>query len=159
MLAPRQSLWQRAKARNVNFFTLYSGQFTFSSQLLTLNYLLYLMQEAWLSLYCQVLWDSIADGRRSIAGDPCIGILRGKLDESYFSESWKYTSIFRNNLRHEKCTVLGKGRSYCNRVHTQPGYCSSQLQARENLGVFQISLNLISTVASISVCSGGLVHH
>ena len=45
------------------------------------------MQEAWLSLYCQVLWDSIADGRRSIAGDPCIGILRGTLDESYFSES------------------------------------------------------------------------
>ena len=34
------SLWRRANARNVNFFTLYGGQFTFSIQLLTLNYLL-----------------------------------------------------------------------------------------------------------------------
>ena len=33
-----QSLWRRANARNVSFFTLYSGQFTFSTQLLTLNY-------------------------------------------------------------------------------------------------------------------------
>ena len=47
----------------------------------------YLLQEAWLSLYCQVLWDSIAEGRRSIAGDTCFGIVQGKLDESYFSES------------------------------------------------------------------------
>ena len=36
-----QSLWRRANARNVSFFTLYGGQFTFSTQLLTLNYLLY----------------------------------------------------------------------------------------------------------------------
>ena len=36
-----QSLWRRANARNVSFFTLYGGQFTFSTHLLTLNYLLY----------------------------------------------------------------------------------------------------------------------
>ena len=36
-----QSLWQRANARNVSLLTLYGGQFTFSTQLLTLNYLLY----------------------------------------------------------------------------------------------------------------------
>ena len=36
-----QSLWRRANARNVSFFILYGGQFTFSTQLLTLNYLLY----------------------------------------------------------------------------------------------------------------------
>ena len=36
-LALRQS--DRANARNVSFFTLYGGQFTFSTQLLTLNYL------------------------------------------------------------------------------------------------------------------------
>ena len=35
------SLWRWANARNVSFFTLYSGQFTFSTQLLTLNYFLY----------------------------------------------------------------------------------------------------------------------
>ena len=35
-----QSLWRRANARNVSFFTLYGGQFTFSTQLFTLNYLL-----------------------------------------------------------------------------------------------------------------------
>ena len=35
------SLWRRANARNVSFFTLYGGQFTFSTQLLTLNDLLY----------------------------------------------------------------------------------------------------------------------
>ena len=35
-----QSLWRRADAQNVNFFTLYGGQFTFSAQLLTLNYLI-----------------------------------------------------------------------------------------------------------------------
>ena len=33
-----QSLWRRANARKVSFFTLYGGQFTFSTQLLTLNY-------------------------------------------------------------------------------------------------------------------------
>ena len=36
-----QSLRRRANARNVSFFTLYGGLFTFSTQLLTLNYLLY----------------------------------------------------------------------------------------------------------------------
>ena len=36
-----QSLWRRVDARNVSFFTLYGGQSTFSTQLLTLNYLLY----------------------------------------------------------------------------------------------------------------------
>ena len=36
-----QSFWRRANARKVSFFTLYGGQFTFSTQLLTLNYLLY----------------------------------------------------------------------------------------------------------------------
>ena len=35
------SLWRRANARNVSFFTLYGDQFTFSTQLLTLNDLLY----------------------------------------------------------------------------------------------------------------------
>ena len=34
-----QSLWRRANARNVSFFTLYGSQFTFSTQSLTLNYL------------------------------------------------------------------------------------------------------------------------
>ena len=34
---PFQSLWRRANARNVSFFTLYGGQFTFSTQLLTLT--------------------------------------------------------------------------------------------------------------------------
>ena len=33
-----QSLWRRANARNVSFLTLYRGQFTFSTQSLTLNY-------------------------------------------------------------------------------------------------------------------------
>ena len=36
-----QSLWRKAYARNVSFFTLYGGQLTFSTQLLTQNYLLY----------------------------------------------------------------------------------------------------------------------
>ena len=35
------SLWRRANARDVSFFTLYGDQFTFSTQLLTLNDLLY----------------------------------------------------------------------------------------------------------------------
>ena len=48
---------------------------------------LYLLQEALLSLNCQVLWNSIAEGRRSIARDTCFGIVQGKLDESHFSES------------------------------------------------------------------------
>ena len=34
-----RSLWRRANARNVSLLTLYGGQFTFSTQLLTLNYL------------------------------------------------------------------------------------------------------------------------
>ena len=34
-----QWLWRRANARNVSLLTLYGGQFTFSTQLLTLNYL------------------------------------------------------------------------------------------------------------------------
>ena len=33
-----QSLWRRANARNVSFFTLFGGQFSFSTQSLTLNY-------------------------------------------------------------------------------------------------------------------------
>ena len=36
-----QSLWRKANARNVSLLTLYGGQFTFSTQLLTLNYLLW----------------------------------------------------------------------------------------------------------------------
>ena len=35
-----QLLWWRANARNVSFFSLYASQFMFSTQLLTLNYLL-----------------------------------------------------------------------------------------------------------------------
>ena len=41
-----QSLWRKAYARNVSFFTLYGGQLTFSTQLLTLNYLLYSTTDA-----------------------------------------------------------------------------------------------------------------
>ena len=37
---PSSERWRRANARNVSFFTLYDGQFTFSTQLLTLNCLL-----------------------------------------------------------------------------------------------------------------------
>ena len=36
-----QSHWRRANARNASFFTLHGGQFTFSTQLLTPNHLLY----------------------------------------------------------------------------------------------------------------------
>ena len=36
-----QLLWQRADARNISIFTLFCGQFTLSTQLLTLNYLLH----------------------------------------------------------------------------------------------------------------------
>ena len=39
-IADTLSLWRRANARNVSYFTLYVGQFTFSTQLLTLNYLI-----------------------------------------------------------------------------------------------------------------------
>ena len=39
-LAGILSLWRRANARNVTYFILYVGQFTFSTQLLTLNYLI-----------------------------------------------------------------------------------------------------------------------
>ena len=46
-LALRQSLWRRANARNVSFFTLYGGQFTFSTQLLTLNYIVREAKMAW----------------------------------------------------------------------------------------------------------------
>ena len=38
LLETRKSLWQRAKARNVSFKTLYGGQFTLSTQLIILNY-------------------------------------------------------------------------------------------------------------------------
>ena len=41
-----QSLWRRANAQNVSFFTLYGGQFTFSTELWTLNYLLYSSTDA-----------------------------------------------------------------------------------------------------------------
>ena len=34
-----QSLWRRASVRNVSFFTLYGSLFTFSTRMLTLNYL------------------------------------------------------------------------------------------------------------------------
>ena len=40
-VSPSSERWTKANARNVSFFTLYGGQFTFSTQLLTLNYLLY----------------------------------------------------------------------------------------------------------------------
>ena len=39
-LSSPESLWRRANAPNVSFFTLYGSQFTFSTQLLVLNYLL-----------------------------------------------------------------------------------------------------------------------
>ena len=39
-LAGILSFWRRANARNVIYFTLYVGQITFSTQLLTLNYLI-----------------------------------------------------------------------------------------------------------------------
>ena len=38
-IAGNLSDWRRANTRNVSFFTLYGGQFTFSTQFLTLNYL------------------------------------------------------------------------------------------------------------------------
>ena len=38
LLETRKSLWQRAKARNTSFKTLYDGQFTLSTQLIALNY-------------------------------------------------------------------------------------------------------------------------
>ena len=41
-----QSLWRRANARNASFFTLYGGQFTFSTQMFRLNYLLYFLSVA-----------------------------------------------------------------------------------------------------------------
>ena len=49
-MALRQSDWQRVIARNVSFFTLYGGQFTFSTQLFTLIYLLYSSTDAALPL-------------------------------------------------------------------------------------------------------------
>ena len=49
--AKDQSLWRRANARNVSFFTLYGGQFTFSTQLLTLNYLLIDFRFTWRQAY------------------------------------------------------------------------------------------------------------
>ena len=36
-IAGNLSDWRRANTRNVSFFTLYGGQFTFLTQLLTLN--------------------------------------------------------------------------------------------------------------------------
>ena len=50
--ALRPSLWWRANARNVSFFTLYGGQFTFSTQLLTLNYLLFFNFSSFFCLMC-----------------------------------------------------------------------------------------------------------
>ena len=47
-----QSLRRRANARYISFFTLYGGQFTFLTQLLTLNYLLF----AYDKLRSQVSW-------------------------------------------------------------------------------------------------------
>ena len=49
--AKDQSLWRRANARNVSFFTLFGGQFTFSTQLLTLNYLLIDFRFTWRQAY------------------------------------------------------------------------------------------------------------
>ena len=40
-LVLRQSDWRRADARNVSRYTFYRDQFTFSTQLVTLNYLLF----------------------------------------------------------------------------------------------------------------------
>lgn len=48
-----QLLWRRANARNVIFFILYGGQFTLSTQLLTLIYLLFSQ-----TLFCKLLWKS-----------------------------------------------------------------------------------------------------
>ena len=58
-----QSLWRRANARNVSFFTLYDGWFTFPTQFLTLNYLLSLQYihknlSIWIKAYkcCIAFW-------------------------------------------------------------------------------------------------------
>ena len=40
------TLWRRANAQNVSFFTLYDSYFMFSTQFLTLNYLLYFPTDA-----------------------------------------------------------------------------------------------------------------
>ena len=45
----RTSSWRRANTRNVSILTPYGGQFTFSTQLLTLNYLLKLLRQEPLS--------------------------------------------------------------------------------------------------------------
>ena len=52
-----QSLWRRAIARNVSFFILYGGQFTFSTQLLTLNlkYFQFILEN--LSIYSDIFDD------------------------------------------------------------------------------------------------------
>ena len=49
-----QSLWRRANARNVSFFTLYGGQFTFSTQLLTLNFLIKCFFRDWCGQYHKI---------------------------------------------------------------------------------------------------------
>ena len=47
-----RSPWRRANTRNVSFYTLYDGQFTFSSQLLTLNCLsLYIHTYIYIYIY------------------------------------------------------------------------------------------------------------
>ena len=59
-LALCQSDQQRAYAQNISLFTLYSGQFTFSTQMFTLNYLLYFLTDA-VSLENYPLYSSYLD--------------------------------------------------------------------------------------------------
>ena len=59
-LALCQSDQQRANAQNVSLFTLSSGQFMFSTQMFTLNYLLYFPTDA-VSLETYPLYSSYLD--------------------------------------------------------------------------------------------------
>ena len=59
-LALCQSDQQRVNAQNVSLFTLYSGQFMFSTQMFTLNYLLYFPTDA-VSLETYPLYSSYLD--------------------------------------------------------------------------------------------------
>ena len=59
-LAPCQSDQQRANAQNISLFTLYSGQFKFSTQMFTLTYLLYFPTDA-VSLETYPLYSSYLD--------------------------------------------------------------------------------------------------
>ena len=59
-LALCQSDQQRANAQNVSLFTLYSGQFMFSTQMFTLTYLLYFPTDA-VSLETHPLYSSYLD--------------------------------------------------------------------------------------------------